>query len=76
MFDHVMSCGRYQLNTQAGFLIDRRAVASLISVGSGQLQGLVAVSTEKRFKSQTEAALRAIAESFRVYKLNSGVFAT
>lgn len=35
----------YQLNTEAGFLIGRRAVCSLTSVGDGYYQGLIAVTT-------------------------------
>lgn len=69
----------YQLNTQAGFVIDRRAVLALTALspgaGEGQLQGLIAVSTDKRFK-QLGGVLRQVADSFRVYKLSSGVFAT
>lgn len=66
----------YELNTEAGFLIDRRAIMSLTAVGKDQLQGLVAVSTGKRFRNGLEATLRPIAESFRVYRLNSGIFST
>eukprot|EP01035_Chromulina_nebulosa_P021897 gene21897-28350_t len=66
----------YELNTEAGFLIERRGVMSLTAVGKDQLQGLVTVSTGKRFRNGLEATLRPIAESFRVYRLNSGIFST
>ena len=62
----------YQINTEAGFLIGRKGVVSLTSVGS-QVQILVSVTTDKRYK-QLEASLRDIANSYRVYKLDSGVF--
>jgi hypothetical protein len=65
----------YQLNTEAGFLIGRRAILSLTAKGEGQLQGLVAVATDKRWRQGQEATLRDIANSFRVYRLNSGIFA-
>ncbi|KAJ1438792.1 hypothetical protein B484DRAFT_444381 [Ochromonadaceae sp. CCMP2298] len=65
----------YQLNTEAGFLIGRRAILSLTSKGEGQLQGLVAVATDKRWRQGQEETLRDIANSFRVYRLNSGIFA-
>mmetsp|Transcript_10743 Transcript_10743/g.17528 ORF Transcript_10743/g.17528 Transcript_10743/m.17528 type:complete len:300 (+) Transcript_10743:102-1001(+) len=64
----------YQLNTEAGFLIGRRAVLSLTSKGEGYLQGLVAVSTDKRWRQSMEPTLRDIANSFRVYRLSSGIF--
>ncbi len=71
----------YHLVTEAGFLIGRRAVASLTSVGEGYVQGLVAVTTDKRWgrpgsSNGLESKLRTIAESFRVYKLNSGIFSS
>lgn len=70
----------YQINTEAGFLISRRAVASLATVGeANNIQGLIAVTTDLRWGSKTRAGLeeklRTIAESFRVYRLNSGIFA-
>eukprot|EP01038_Epipyxis_sp_PR26KG_P012635 gene12635-16942_t len=69
----------YSLNTEAGFIINRNAVASITSVGSGEnnLQGLISATTDKRWKKNNlEGTLREIARSFRVYKLNSGIFAT
>jgi hypothetical protein len=66
---------RYQLNTEAGFLIGRKAVLSLTNVGEGQLQGLVATTIDKRWK-QLEGTLRDVAGSFRVNKLNSGIFSS
>lgn len=70
----------YQLNTEAGFLIGRRGVMSITSVGasgsgeSGYLQGFVTLTTDKRWP-KLESTLRTIAESFRVYRLKSGIFA-
>lgn len=68
----------YQLNTEAGFLISRRSVMSITNVGDGYLQGLVAVTTDQRWggkgKVGLEETLRTVAESFRVYRLNSGIF--
>lgn len=63
----------YQLNTEAGFLISRRGILSLTAVGDGYLQGLVSVTTDLRWP-KLESTLRSISESFRVYKLNSGIF--
>lgn len=66
----------YQINTEAGFLIGRKAVVSVTSVG-GQIEGLVAVTTDKRWRNNgLEPILRSAAESFRVYKLNSGIFSS
>ena len=59
---------------QAGFLIGRKGVVSLTSVGP-YIQALVCVSTDKRYKN-LEGALRDMANSFRVYKLKSGIFST
>ncbi len=64
----------YTINTEAGFLIGRKGVASLTTVGP-YIQGLVCVSTDKRYKS-LEGTLRDMAASFRVYKLKSGIFST
>ena len=64
----------YTINTEAGFLIGRKGVVSLTTVGP-YLQALVCVSTDKRYKT-LEGPLRDIAGSFRVYKLKSGIFST
>eukprot|EP01031_Cornospumella_fuschlensis_P033268 gene33268-40249_t len=69
----------YQLNTEAGFLVSRRAVASVTDAGQGFLQGLVAVTTDRRWgragsSGGLESTLRNVADSFRVYRLNSGIF--
>jgi len=71
---YVLADINYQLNTEAGFLIGRRGVVSMCSVGP-QIQGLVSVTTSKRWKT-LEGDIRNIADSFRVYKLNSGIFST
>lgn len=67
---------KYELNTEAGFLISRQAVASLTSVGDGFIQGLIAATTSKRWKNGMESKIRDIVQTFRVHKLNSGIFAT
>jgi len=64
----------YSLNTEAGFLIARKGVVSVCSVGP-QMQGLISVTTGKRWKT-LENSLRDVADSFRVYKLDSGIFST
>jgi hypothetical protein len=73
----------YQLNTEAGFLIDRRAVASITSVNNNKvenkatktIQGLIGATTSKRWKNNgLEKTLREIVNSFKTYKLNSGIF--
>jgi hypothetical protein len=47
------------------------------SEAAPQLQGLLAVTTAKRWrKSGMEPVLRTVAESFRVNKINTGVFFT
>ena len=63
----------YQLNTEAGFLIARKGYASLAQVGPN-IQSLVALSTTQRFKAGIGEKLKDIVDSFRVYKLNSGIF--
>ena len=63
----------YQLNTEAGFLIARKGYASLTQVGPN-IQSLVALSTTQRFKNGIGEKLKDIVDSFRVYKLNSGIF--
>jgi len=64
----------YKINTEAGFLVSRKGVAAFTSVGP-DVQTLVSVTTDKRYKELGEA-LHDIARSFRVNKLNSGVFAS
>eukprot|EP00596_Hydrurales_sp_CCMP1899_P001037 CAMPEP_0119037702 /NCGR_PEP_ID=MMETSP1177-20130426/6196_1 /TAXON_ID=2985 /ORGANISM="Ochromonas sp, Strain CCMP1899" /LENGTH=292 /DNA_ID=CAMNT_0006999321 /DNA_START=148 /DNA_END=1026 /DNA_ORIENTATION=- len=63
----------YTINTEAGFLIGRKGIASLTSVGPF-IQGLVAVVIDKRWKDKAET-IRDVIASFKVYKLNSGIFA-
>lgn len=64
----------YKINTEAGFLVSRKGVAAFTSVGP-DVQTLVSVTTDKRYKELGEA-LHDIARTFRVNKLNSGVFAS
>ena len=64
----------YDLNTEAGFIIGRKGVASLTSVG-GDIQCMITASTDKRYKT-IEPLLRNICDTFRVYKLQSGVFSS
>lgn len=78
---YVLADFDYMLNTESGFLISRRAVASITSVGEGYLQGLFAVTTEKRWgraggRGGMEDSLRTIVQSFRVYKPNAGLFSS
>ena len=62
----------YKLNTEAGFIIGRKGCASMTSVGPNVQMLLVAV-TDKRYK-KLEEDVKSIANSFRVYRLNSGLF--
>jgi len=62
----------YEINTAAGFLVRRNAVISLTSIGDA-IQSLTAVTTSQRYKKYAND-LKDIANSFRVYKLNSGIF--
>ena len=64
----------YTLNTEAGFLIGRKGIVSLTSVGPF-VQALICVATDKRYKNN-EGDLRDIANSFRIYKLKSGIFSS
>ena len=57
---------------QAGFLITRKGVCALTSVGPFT-QCLTTVTTDLRWK-KIETAVRDTAASFRVYKLDSGIF--
>jgi hypothetical protein len=56
---------KYQLLTGAGFEVDRKGVASVISEGAA-VEVLWTASTAVRFK-KTELDLRNIASSFRCY---------
>ena len=72
--EYVLADISYTLNTEAGFFIDRKGVVSITSVGN-YVQGLVCVTTKLRYsKKDLGVTLKDIAESFRVYKLDSGVF--
>merc|ERR1719424_1241670 len=62
---YVLCDFRYTLITGAGFEVERRGVASVTSVGPA-IEALWAASTRERFK-KTEATLRDITSSFRVY---------
>jgi hypothetical protein len=63
----------YKLNTEAGFLVSRQGFIAITSVGK-YAQSLTAVSTDKRYNKGMKEKLSDIVESFRVYKLQSGVF--
>jgi len=65
---------QYKINTEAGFLVSRRGQASFTNVGT-DIQTLVTLTTDKRYK-KLEETVKDVAKSFRVYKLNSGVFST
>lgn len=71
--EYILADVKYAINTEAGFLINRKGVVSLTAVGS-QVQALVSVTTDKRWKT-LEGSIRDIANTFRVYKLESGIFA-
>jgi hypothetical protein len=73
--EYIIADISYTLNTEAGFSIDRKGFVSLTSVGN-YIQGLVCVTTKLRYTGKKElcVTLRDIADSFRVYKLDSGVF--
>ena len=62
----------YKLNTEAGFIIGRKGVCSITSVGSNTQMLLVARTDQRWKKLENEARLTA--ESFRVYRLKSGLF--
>lgn len=63
----------YKLNTEAGFLISRQGSVAITNVGK-YAQSLTAVSTDKRFRKGMGDKIGDIINSFRVYKLQSGVF--
>jgi len=73
--EYIIADISYTLNTEAGFFIDRKGYVSLTSVGN-YIQGLVCVTTKTRFNGKKDlgVTLRDIADSFRVYKLDSGIF--
>ena len=64
----------YDLNTGAGFIVNRRATLSVAAIGD-TLHSLTAATTQKRF-TELRDSLREIAKSFRVYRLNTGVFSS
>lgn len=63
----------YKLNTEAGFLISRQGSVAVTNVGK-YAQSLTAVSTDKRFRKGMAEKIKDIIDSFRVYKLQSGIF--
>ena len=78
---YVLLC-RYDLNTQSGILIQRHGVLSLTTLNSkasgatgSDLKGLICVTTEKRWRGGQQTTIKTVADYFRVYKLNTGVFA-
>lgn len=62
----------YKLNTEAGFIIGRKGVCSMTNVGTAT-QLLTVALTDVRYKKYENDA-RLTAESFRVYRLKSGLF--
>jgi hypothetical protein len=71
--EYVLADIFYKLNTEAGFLISRQGFIAITSVGK-YAQSLTAVSTDKRYNKGLKEKLSDIVGSFRVYKLQSGVF--
>jgi hypothetical protein len=66
----------YSLNTEAGFLITRNGLLSVTNVGE-YAECMVTGTTSKRWKiSGMETKLKDIVDTFRVYKLDSGIFST
>jgi len=63
----------YTLLTRAGFTVIRKGVASAMIVNDDSLVGIVAATTELRFK-ELEESLRACADSFRAYPVKSPGF--
>jgi hypothetical protein len=63
----------YSLNTEAGFLINRQGIASMTQLGN-YAEVLVTAATDKRWKRGMEEILKDIVGTFRVYRLNSGIF--
>ena len=66
---------QYSLNTEAGFLIARQGLMSVTEI-NGYAECLVTGSTTKRWKQKMEPIMKDIVDTFRVYKLDSGIFAT
>lgn len=62
----------YKLNTEAGFVIGRKGVCSITNAGSNTQVLLVALTDQRWKKLENDARLTA--ESFRVYRLKSGLF--
>ena len=72
--EYVLADVFYKVNTEAGFLISRQGFVSITSVGK-DVQSLTAVSTDKRYRNNgMKEKLSDIADSFRIYKLQSGIF--
>ena len=72
--DYVIADFKYDLLTGAGFVVERRGVGSITSVGGGT-QAMVAATTASRFK-KTKTDLYEVTSSFRVYDGSSAKLAS
>lgn len=64
--DYVLVDFEYELLTGAGFVVERRGVGSITTIGS-KAPVLIAVTTASRWK-KLEPTLRTVADSFRAYE--------
>lgn len=64
--DYVLVDFEYELLTGAGFVVERKGVGSITTVGS-KAPVLIAVTTASRWK-KLEPTLRTVADSFRAYE--------
>jgi len=62
----------YSLNTEAGFLINRKGIATFTNVGPN-IQALITAATDKRYGKGLEKTLEDITLSFRVYKMFTNI---
>ena len=65
----------YSLNTEAGFLIARQGIMSTVEI-NGFAENIITGTTSKRWKQKMEPILKDIVDSFRAYKLDSGIFSS
>ena len=62
----------YALNTEAGFLINRKGIATFTNIGPN-IQVLITAATDKRYGKGLEKILEDITQSFRVYKMFTNI---